>query len=129
MSETNQYEKLKQCKNIEVIYNTILEKICGDDYVKTVKIKNVNTGIVNQLNIDGVFIFIGMKPNNSFIMNDVINNFGYVIVNPISMSTKIPGIFACGDIKQNKIKQIITATADGAIAILNAKSYIDSLNI
>ncbi|MDR1259950.1 MAG: thioredoxin-disulfide reductase [Endomicrobium sp.] len=120
------YDKVLLHKNIFIMYNTILKKICGSDYVEKVIIMDVNTKKMIDLKIDGVFVFIGLIPNTSFISNIKLDDVGYVLTDE-NMCTSIAGVLACGDIRKKRLRQVVTAVSDGAQAAVSAQYYIENL--
>lgn len=118
----------KQNSKIEIITNTETVEIIGDGKkVNGLKVKNTITGKEEVLDVDGVFVFIGLIPKHVKINQaDIIdNNSGYNKVND-DMETIIPGVYSAGDINNKKYRQIATAINDGTIAALNAKNYINN---
>ena len=108
---------------IEVIYNTVVESVEGDDSVKKIIIKNVKSGELSELFIDGFFIFVGNNPNSSFVKAELLGEDNGVIVDQ-SMCTPVAGLFAAGDCRSGSKKQIVLAAADGALAAMSAYEYI-----
>ncbi|MED4753176.1 thioredoxin-disulfide reductase [Brevibacillus choshinensis] len=108
--------------------NTIPEEIiAGDKCVTGLKVKNSDTGEDAILESDGVFIAIGHRPNTAFLDNQVkTDDMGYIIVNPGTTETNIPGVFACGDVQDHKYRQAITAAGSGCMAALDCERYLDS---
>ncbi len=93
--------------------------------VTGLEIKNVKTGQVSTLNLDGVFIAVGVKPNSSGFSKVVdIDEDGNIIVLDTSLRTKTAGIFAAGDIRQGSPRQVSSAVGDGAVAALSAYKYL-----
>jgi thioredoxin reductase (NADPH) len=118
-------ELLYQKENVEVILSSVVESIMGDDVLNGIVIKNGENR--RTLIIDGMFVAIGLIPQNE-IVSDVIalNSWGYVDAGE-SCVTSCAGIFAAGDCRSKRIRQVATACADGAVAALAACDYIDSL--
>ncbi|HLR70967.1 MAG TPA: FAD-dependent oxidoreductase, partial [Pseudogracilibacillus sp.] len=114
---------------VEFMWNTVAEKINGPDgKVSSILSKNVETGEEFEKPIDGVFIYIGMVPlSEPFKSLGITNEEGYIPTNE-NMETKIPGIYAAGDIREKTLRQIVTATGDGSIAAETAQAYIEELN-
>jgi len=109
---------------IEFIWDTVVDAIEGEDTVKTLKLHNVVTSQKSTLDIAGVFVAIGSKPNTDFLKGVLpLDDNGYIIVNE-KMATGAAGIFAAGDIRSNSIRQVIAAAGDGAIAAVNAEKFI-----
>ncbi|HHW68277.1 MAG: thioredoxin reductase [Epulopiscium sp.] len=110
--------------NVEVFTNHQVLEILGEDSVQGIKIKNKETGEQRVLDVEGVFVAVGMTPNSELVKGKVeINEWGYIKANE-NCETNIPGVYAIGDIRDKKLRQIITATADGAIAVSAAEKYI-----
>jgi len=106
-------------------WDSIVNKIVGDEMVTGLEIKNVKTGQVSTLNLDGVFIAVGVKPNSSGFSKVVdIDEDGNIIVLDTSLRTKTAGIFAAGDIRQGSPRQVSSAVGDGAVAALSAYKYL-----
>lgn len=109
------------------IWDSVIEEICGDGLVDSVKIKNVKTGEITTKATEGVFIFIGHNPQTEFLDGQVkLNEQGYIITNG-KMETNVPGIYAVGDVIQKESRQVVTAAADGALAGIWAGNYIDDV--
>lgn len=118
---------IKKQTNIEFILNSVVTKIEGDSLVKNIKLKNVKTNKISDLNVDGVFVEIGGVPFVSLLGNKVdLDESGFIKVKQ-DMSTNVPGLFAAGDCTNamNNIKQIVTAVASGTIATESAYKYVN----
>ena len=89
-------------------------------------LKNVKNNISSPLSVNGVFIFVGWLPNTKFLENTKIklNEAGYIVTDD-NMNTSIEGIFACGDVRQKILRQVVTAAGDGAIAAISAQHFIE----
>ncbi len=99
----------------------------GSDKLESVTLKNVHSDETEEFKTDGVFVFIGQIPNTSFIQDlGITNQQGYIKANAL-METGLPGIYAIGDVIEKELRQIVTATADGAIAAQNVAKYIENL--
>ncbi len=109
---------------IEFQWDSIVEEIEGKDSVERLKLQQVITGEKSNLEIAGVFISIGLKPNTNYLKGILpLNTAGYIITND-KMETEIPGIFAGGDIRYNSVRQAITAAGDGATAAIYAEKFV-----
>lgn len=118
-------EKVFSEPKIELIWNTVVHEIVGDRMLRSLRLRNVKTGESSSLELDGVFIAVGLKPN-SHIFNHLINldEAGFIVTDEM-MRTSVPGIFAAGDIRHNSLRQVITAAGDGAIAANSAFKYLN----
>ena len=117
-------EKALSESKLEFIWNTVVEEIEGKDKVKRLKLSNVITGEKSTLDVAGVFISVGLKPNTDYLKGGLpLDAAGYIITNE-KMETGIPGIFAAGDVRLNSARQAITAAGDGATAAIYAKRFI-----
>lgn len=114
--------------NAEVIWNTVVEAILGEERVTGLALKNVATGERSELAVDGVFIAIGEEPNNELAkrLGLELDERGYVVVDPRTMETSVPGVFAAGDIT-GMLKQLTVAVGQGAIAATSARDYVSSV--
>ncbi len=116
---------LENKSNVEIIYGTIITELIGEDELKSIVLKNEKDGSVANLDVDGLFIAIGLVPDNDSFSNIAnLNNQGYFDSDE-TCSTKTKGIFAAGDCRNKSVRQITTAVADGAVAALAAVKYID----
>ena len=121
-------KKLMDNKKIEIIWDTIVEDVLGDQEpknVKGIKIKNVKTNKISELKIDGLFIAIGHDPATSLFKGQLdMDKEGYVITKPDSTITNIPGVFAAGDVKDKIFRQAVTAAGTGCMAALEAEKFL-----
>ena len=125
--EINQ-ERVKKTGKVEVITNVAIKKIQGDQFVNSLVYEDRKTGREKTLAVEGVFIEIGSQPATSFIKGLVdFNEKDEIIVNPKTGETRIPGLFAAGDIDDVPYKQIVIAAGEGAKAALAAYNYIKNL--
>jgi len=117
-------EKALSQPKIEFRWNSIIERIEGGDMVKRIRLRQVKTGEESALEVAGIFISIGLKPNTDYLKGILpLDVTGHIITDE-KMETKIPGIFAVGDIRHNSARQVITAAGDGATAAIYAEKFI-----
>lgn len=112
---------------IEFVKDSIVTKIHGKDRVESISIKNVKTETVSEIPVDGIFIAVGIKPNTGFLKDVVeIDESGYIITDE-NMKTSSDGIFACGDVRKKKLRQVITACGEAATAAVSAQNYVEEM--
>lgn len=120
-------KRVEENPKIDILYSTVPEAIEAgpDGLVNNVKIRNVVSGEISDLQIEGIFIFVGHIPNTDFVKDFItLNHQGYIPANN-RMETSVPGVYAAGDVREKELRQIVTATSDGAIAAVNAAKYIE----
>ena len=125
-------QKLMENKKIEIIWDSVVEEIIGDEEPKNVKgliIKNVKTNNIKELKIDGLFIAIGHDPATQLFKGQLnMDKEGYLLTKPDSTETNIPGVFAAGDVKDKIFRQAVTAAGMGCMSALEAEKYLSSNN-
>lgn len=124
--EAKLLEILKSRDNVEFITSSVVDSIIADGGAfRGIKIKNIDSGELSDILFDGMFVAIGLAPENDmFAELASLNDWGYFDSSE-DCTTKTPGIFVAGDCRSKRIRQITTATADGAVAALAACAYID----
>ncbi len=119
---------LLNAKNVEFKWNSQIDELLNDAKVNGVKIKNIKSNEIEEVNCDGVFISIGRTPSTKLFKNQLeLDESGYIVADE-STKTNIPGVFAVGDVRTKVVRQIITASADGAIASHFAEEYLAENN-
>lgn len=117
-------DKVKNLPNVEILWDTVVERIEGEDQVESLLIKNVKTGETNTILLDGVFVAVGILPDSRLLQGlTACDEKGYVLAGEDG-SSSMSGIFVAGDIRTKKLRQIITAAADGANAITAIQEYL-----
>ena len=117
-------EQLKD--NVEVILGSVVSEYLGENEISGIRIKNEKSGEISELKVDGVFLAVGLVPQNDAFSNILeLNERGYAKADE-DMKGKAQGVFVAGDCRDKKIRQVATAAADGAIAALSACEYIDA---
>ncbi len=117
-------DQVRTIDNIEIVYDTTVEEIKGNDSVSSIIIRNKNSDIISELSVSGVFIAVGTVPNTGAIQGlPAQDEAGYIIADETCI-TSIPGVYAAGDIRTKQLRQVVTATADGANAIYSIEKYL-----
>lgn len=116
-------ENLLSLDNVEVIWDTVADSINGDGMVKSLSLTNVKDGQKRELEVQGVFIAVGISPESRAFEGLVDMDHGYIRAGEDTV-TSAPGIFAAGDVRTKPLRQIITAAADGANAITSVERYL-----
>ena len=120
--------RVDKTKNIEVLYNTEIEEVLGDNVVTGVKAVNNQTKESFEIPVTGVFIAIGHTPNSDLFKGVLdMDETGYLITKGKTTHTNIPGVFAAGDIQDKDYRQAVTAAGTGCMAALDAERYLGSL--
>jgi thioredoxin reductase (NADPH) len=121
-------DKLFSCRNVNFRLSTKIKNIDYDKRLRSVVLENVETGQIESVELDGIFVFMGQKPNTDFLIKIVdLDKQGYIMVNE-NMETNLKGVYAAGDVIPKMYRQITTAMSDGTIAGLNAAKYLNSLS-
>lgn len=124
-------EKAYKNEKMNFILDSVIEEVKGDGILESIVIKNVKTGEVTEHFADeedgtmGVFVFVGYSPLSALFQGHIdLDESGYIVTDE-NMRTNVPGVFAAGDIRVKQLRQVVTATADGAIAAVMAEKYIE----
>ena len=118
------HKPLSEAKNVEFVWNSVVESFVADNRVKGVKIRNLRNSQVSELECDGVFVSIGRKPSTELFEGQLeIDAYGYIVADE-SCRTNLEGVFAAGDVRVKPFRQIVTAVSDGATAAHFAEEYI-----
>ena len=121
-------KKLMENKKIEIIWDSVVEDVIGDQEpknVKGIKIKNLKTDKVDEMKLDGLFIAIGHDPATQLFKDQLkMDQEGYLITKPDSTETNVPGVYAAGDVKDKTFRQAVTAAGMGCMAALEAEKFL-----
>jgi len=109
---------------LEFIWSTVVEEALGDRLLEGLRLRNVKTGQQSNLQVDGLFVAVGLMPNSQQFFNILeLDDAGYIVTDE-TMATSAPGIFAAGDIRRNSARQVAAAVGDGATAAMSAFRYL-----
>ena len=118
------HEPLMQAENVEFRWNSTVKELLHEAKITGVRLSDVNTGEESTIACEGVFVSIGRKPATEFLGDQVnLDENGYVVAGE-DTKTNIPGVFAVGDMRTKELRQIVTAVADGAVAVHEAEKYL-----
>lgn len=120
-------EKALAEPKIKILWDSVVDEISGGAFVENVKVSNVKTQKKSALEVAGVFMAVGFKPNTGYVKGAVKLDENNAVITDDKMATGVPGVFAAGDIRSGSIRQIISACGDGAVAAINAERYIAGL--
>ena len=120
-------KELKALPNIEILWNTVVKEISGEEKAQSLTLEDTRTGVRRSLAADGVFIAVGIVPSGD-LMKDMVDHDeqGYFLAGE-ECATSVPGIFVAGDLRKKKLRQVVTAVADGANAIASVLDYLRSM--
>lgn len=116
-------DKLFSLENVEMVWDSVVERIKGEEQTGALDVKNVKTGEISELEVDGVFVAVGISPNSQPFEGLVEMDHGYIKAGE-DCQTSVAGIYAAGDVRTKQLRQIITAAADGANAITSVERYL-----
>lgn len=117
-------ERLMELENVEIIWDTVVEEIKGEEMVSSILIENKKTGQKEEKKVDGVFIAVGIEPNSAEFKNFVEQDESGYIKSDETGKTDKAGVFAAGDVRTKMLRQIVTAVSDGANAVTSAEKYL-----
>lgn len=121
--------RVSKTENIEVMYNTELDEVLGDQVVEGVRVINNISNEKQVIDVTGVFIAIGHKPNTEIFKGVLdMDEVGYLITNGKTTKTKLPGVFAAGDVQDKEYRQAVTAAGTGCMAALDSERYLGALD-
>ena len=126
-------ERLLANPKIKIIWDSVLDEVLGKKEgpmpeVTGIRVRNIKTNSITEYSLEGVFVAIGHQPNTGIFANQLnMDEEGYLITQPDSTATNIPGVFAAGDVQDNKFRQAITAAGTGCMAALESEKYMVEL--
>jgi thioredoxin reductase (NADPH) len=121
--------RVNKTDNIEVLFNTELDEVLGDNVVDGVRVVHNLTGKKHEISVTGLFIAIGHKPNTELFKGVLdMDDTGYLITEGKTTKTNFPGVFAAGDVQDKEYRQAVTAAGTGCMAALDAERYLGALS-
>lgn len=107
-------------ERIEVVWDSVPDALLGEEQLSALRVKNVKTGELREIEADGLFVAIGIIPRTQLVADALAINDGGYIITDRSMQTSVPGVYAIGDVRDTPLRQVVTAVADGAVAATSA---------
>jgi alkyl hydroperoxide reductase subunit F len=124
-ADAKNQERVSKIKKVEVVTSAVLKKVEGKEFVNSVSFEDRKTKTLKKLPVEGVFVEIGSQPATSFVKGLVnFNKKDEIIIDPKTMQTKTPGLFAAGDVTDVVYKQVVIAAGEGAKATLSVSNYL-----
>lgn len=121
------HEALMQAENLEIMWNSAVTELLYDDRLTGLRLRNTLTGEEREISCDGVFISVGRKPATALVSGQLaLDKSGYIIAGE-NTRTEIPGVYAAGDVRGKPLRQVVTAVADGALAVQAALDYLSGI--
>lgn len=118
-------ERAFKQKKIDFIWDTVPVKVVGKDAVEGLELRNLKKGTSFYLPVRGIFVFVGLVPNTSFLDKNIKTDEAGFIITDENMQTSVPGVYAAGDVRSKKLRQISTAVGDGAVASFCAAACLE----
>ena len=109
---------------VKIVWDSVVTELVGENKLRALTLKNVKTGELSSLSVNGVFIAVGQTPSTAGLTGVELDG-GYIVTDE-EMRTALPGVFAAGDVRKKSLRQVVTATADGAIAAESAIKYLNT---
>ena len=123
-------ERVKKTGNIKIYWNSSTEEVIGDKKVEAVRIRNNETGTTEEIQVSAFFVAIGHQPNSDIFKGWLnMDESGYVLTEPGTSKTNVPGVFASGDVQDKVYRQAVTAAGTGCMAALDAERYLSAKGI
>ena len=122
-------DKIRETSNIELVTKSVIDEIRGGNAgMDSVIVRNVESGEIRTIEAEGLFVYVGMLPVSSFVPTEVTRDAVGFIVTDAEMATSVPGIFAAGDVRSKRCRQVSSAVGDGATAATAALTYLEHWN-
>ena len=122
------HEPLKNAENVELRWNSAVVELLSGEKLSGIRVKNLHSGEEEEIELDGLFVSVGRKPATELVAGQInLDEGGYILADE-NTRTNIAGVYAVGDVRQKQLRQIVTAVADGAVAVHMAEEFLAELN-
>jgi thioredoxin reductase (NADPH) len=122
------HEPLKNAENVELRWNSAVVELLSEEKLSGIRVKNLHSGEEEEIELDGLFVSVGRKPATELVAGQInLDEGGYILADE-NTRTNIAGVYAVGDVRQKMLRQIVTAVADGAVAVHMAEEFLAELN-
>ncbi len=126
--EPQKAQQVREAENITILYDSTVTALHGEDALSSITVQNLKDGSSRELTVSGLFVAIGQMPDNEAFRGVVdLDEKGYILTDE-TCHTRTPGVFAAGDCRQKRVRQLSTAAGDGTVAALEACEFIDALS-
>lgn len=126
--EPQKAQQVREAENITILYDSAVTALHGEDALSSITVQNLKDGSSRELTVSGLFVAIGQMPDNEAFRGVVdLDEKGYILADE-TCHTRTPGVFAAGDCRQKRVRQLSTAAGDGTVAALEACEFIDALS-
>jgi thioredoxin reductase (NADPH) len=121
-------DRARQSEKLDFVLNAVVDEVLGDGKVEGLRLRSTETGESWEVDADGLFVAIGHDPNTSLFLDQIDHDAaGYLVTQPGSTATNVPGVFAAGDVQDHVYRQAVTAAGSGCMAALDAERYLAAL--
>ena len=118
------HDSLANAENVEFVWDSVVSELISDGRLKAIRVRNVKSGEESEIACDGLFVSVGRKPASGLFDGRLeLDRSGYIVAGE-STKTSVPGVFAVGDVRTKTLRQVVTAVADGAVAVHHAQEYL-----
>jgi thioredoxin reductase (NADPH) len=119
-------ERAMNNEKVEILWNTVVTRIQGEQFVESVDLKNVQSGQEHRIDAAGVFMYVGVNPNSDFFDFKIDKDEGGFLITDQQMRTSVAGVYAAGDVRSKPFRQIVNAAGEGAMAAFAVEKYLES---
>ena len=115
---------MKKAENVRFLWNSQVTELLHEEKISGLRVKNLVSGETQEIACDGVFVSVGRKPATALVAGQLALDEGGYIIAGESTKTNLPGVYAVGDVRTKQLRQVVTAVADGAMAVHEAEAFL-----